>query len=166
MSSAFESLTLLDDGTVPNNAALPLRLYRAAVPAGAGRATASVIAMLAGHGWGGAWINGIHPFHHYHALAHEVLVITAGSVDVQLGGSSGPIESLRAGDAVMIPAGVGHCRRGASGDLEVVGAYPAGQENWDLRRATQEDRALALGLIARVPLPRCDPITGAAYRIG
>ena len=67
---------------------------------------------------------------------------------------------LRGGDAVVIPAGVGHCLVGG-GDLVVVGAYPDGQD-WDLCRATEEDRAKALENIPWVPLPKLDPVFGAS----
>ena len=64
-----------------------------------------------------------------------------------------------AGDAVAIPAGVGHCLI-AGDDLVVVGAYPEGQD-WDLCRATEADRAKALENIPWVPLPKLDPVFGA-----
>jgi uncharacterized protein YjlB len=155
-----EQLLLADDGLVPNNAALALLVYRRAVVAVGLDTEAAIIAGLAANGWGGAWVDGIYPFHHYHARSHEVLVFARGDADVQLGGPSGPVLRLAAGDAVLIPAGVGHRRIAASADLSVVGAYPAGQEDWDLKRATAADRALALTEIPRVARPPCDPIRG------
>jgi uncharacterized protein YjlB len=47
---------------------------------------------------------------------------------------------LSTGDAALIPGGVGHCRLEAHGGLSVIGGYPAGQENWDLKRATPPNR--------------------------
>jgi uncharacterized protein YjlB len=155
-----EERHLSDDGIVPNNAALPLKVYRGAFATAAARAPAAVIAHLAANGWGGAWINGIYDFQHYHATAHEVLVIAAGSADVQFGGPSGPVLTVAAGDAVLIPAGVGHCRTSPAPGLVVIGAYPDGQENPDLRRATAADRAAALALIPRVSRPGRDPVHG------
>ena len=150
-------LALADDGVVPNSR-LPLLLYRAAL---AGGGEAQLAAMFTGNGWGGLWVDGIYPFQHYHATAHEVLGIACGSARVQLGGPRGPVIEVGAGDAVVIPAGAGHCRLGQSPDLSVVGAYPAGQVA-DLRRATASDRTMALPLLARVPTPSTDPIHGAA----
>lgn len=156
--SDVTSILLADDGLVPNNDLLPVRVYRAAFPAMTD--TARVIAHLAKNGWVGAWINGIYPFHHYHARAHEVLVIASGHAQVQFGGAAGPVLELTTGDGVLIPAGVGHCRRSASGDLVVVGAYPRGQEDCDLKRATVQDRAIALAEIGHVSMPAHDPLLG------
>ncbi|MFM9938061.1 MAG: hypothetical protein ACKVP7_01030 [Hyphomicrobiaceae bacterium] len=149
---------LRDDGLVPNNSARPLVVYRAALPTGSPE---RIIKHFAANGWSNAWVNGIYPFHHYHATAHEVLGLAVGWAEVQFGGASGPIVRVEAGDAVLIPAGVGHCRRAASGDLTVVGAYPGGAD-WDLQRATPEARLASLPLIARVPMWPRDPVLGAA----
>ncbi|MEZ5844716.1 MAG: cupin domain-containing protein [Hyphomicrobiaceae bacterium] len=155
----IETHLLPDDGLVPNNPRLPL-IVMAGVVGPDQRGAAAIIARLGANGWRGAWVNGIYPFHHFHARAHEVLVVARGTARVQFGGASGPVVDLAAGDAVVIPAGVGHCRRAASADLSVVGAYPAGQEDWDLKRATVADHARALREIADVALPARDPLDG------
>ena len=155
-----EPHTLEDDGVVPNNPRLPLLVYRSAVKMDPDAAPAKVFEdIFDAHGWRGAWVNGIYPFHHYHARSHEVLGLAVGYARVQFGGSLGPRLELRPGDAVVIPAGVGHCCHEAA-DLVVVGAYPAGQEAYDLKRATQEDRRQALREIPNVALPDQDPIAG------
>lgn len=156
---SIETHHFSDDGLVPNNPTLALIVISGAVT-GAACNEQTIIQRFAANGWCGAWINGIYPFHHYHARSHEVLVIARGWARVQFGGASGPILALRAGDAVLIPAGVGHCRGDSSTDLVVVGAYPAGQEDWDLKRATAADHALALAEIPHVPLPPRDPLGG------
>lgn len=161
----MEAIALVDDGLVPNNARFALQLYRGVGPADAADAAERWIALFARNGWRGAWINGIYPFHHYHATAHEVLGLARGMARVQFGGPSGPILSVSAGDAVLIPAGVGHCRIGSSADLSVVGAYPGGAD-WDLQRATPEARLAALPLIAAVPVWPRDPVTGAPTSAG
>lgn len=81
---------------------------------------------FAANGWTGAWRNGVHDFHHYHATTHEALGCYAGWADIQLGGPSGEIHRIEAGDLVVIPAGLAHCNRGQSDDFAVVGAYPGG----------------------------------------
>jgi uncharacterized protein YjlB len=150
-----------DGGDVPNNPDLPLILYRQAL-ADAGTDRASAFEHLfAAHGWGGTWRNGIYSFHHYHSTAHEVLGIASGTATVQFGGSSGETVEVKAGDAVLIPAGVGHKRLVASPDLLVVGAYPHGQK-WDLIRADDVvDSAAVRARIAAVSMPESDPILGS-----
>ena len=161
MRPRIEIHWLSDDGLVPNNPTLPARIYRSALPVGSG-AEAAIEAHYARNGWSNAWVNGIYPYHHYHATVHEVLGLARGSADVQLGGPDGPIVSLAAGDGVLIPAGVGHCRIRASSDLTVVGAYPGGSD-WDLVRASPEMRPASIKKVARVPLPDLDPILGQPF---
>ena len=154
-----ETHHLADDGLVPNNPEFPLRLYRAAFAAGDSSAETRIEALFAANNWSGGWVNGIYDFHHYHATAHEVLGLARGWASVQFGGPKGPVVRVTAGDAVLIPAGVGHCRLDGSRDLSVVGAYPGGMA-YDTRRATAAERLTALPLIARVPRPASDPVTG------
>src|SRR3954465_2880778 len=156
----IETHRLVDDGTVPNNAALPLVIYRGALPDGADRASACE-KMFARNGWPDAWRNGIYAHHHYHSTAHEVLGIAAGSARVRLGGENGQTVELRTGDVVVIPAGVAHKRQSASADLLVIGAYPKGQHP-DICRAEPGVRGKAVGNIAAVPLPAADPVTRGA----
>jgi uncharacterized protein YjlB len=156
-----QAIWLADDGLVPNNANLPLIVYRQAFAAGDAAAEERIEAVFAANGWSGAWVNGIYPFHHYHATTHEVLGVARGTAQVQFGGPAGPVLDVAAGDAVMIPAGVGHCRLSAAAGLSVVGAYPGGSD-WDLRRATPEDYRAALPLVAVVAAPPRDPILGSA----
>jgi len=150
-----------DAGDVPNNPALPLVLYRnALVDDGTDRASAFE-RLFTSHGWGGTWRNGMYPFHHYHSTAHEVLGIASGNVTVQLGGEPGLAVELDTGDAVLIPAGVGHKRLKSSPDLIVVGAYPHGQR-WDLIRADDVvDGAAVRARIRSVDIPTEDPISGS-----
>ena len=155
----IERHLLTDDGLVPNNAHVPLVVYRAAFKAGDAGAERRIEALFAANGWSGGWVNGIYPFHHYHATAHEVLGLARGWAHVQFGGSTGPIVRVEAGDAVLIPAGVGHCRIEGSANLSVVGAYPGGCA-YDTRRATPEARVTALPLIAEVAPPERDPVMG------
>ena len=157
--SGIEAYLLVDDGLVPNNGKLPLILYRHALALeGVSGKPAAFEALFNSNGWRGAWGDGIYDFHHYHSTAHEVLGIAEGHAKLQLGGPMGPVVDLAAGDAVAIPAGVGHCLI-AGGDLVVVGAYPEGQD-WDLCRATASDRLKALENIPWVPLPKLDPVFG------
>jgi uncharacterized protein YjlB len=165
MSADSQSLTVetfdfADDGVTPNNPVLPLVLYRGALgdaPDRAGRCEA----MFDRNGWPGAWRNGIYAHHHYHSTAHEVLGIASGSAQVRLGGENGKTVELRAGDVVVIPAGVAHKREAASSDLLVIGSYPRGQRP-DICKAEIGARTKTIRNIAAVPLPAADPVTGSA----
>jgi uncharacterized protein YjlB len=160
--SEIEGHALGDDGLIPNNKRLPLIVYRQSL-ALEGRSSESARAfeaLFSSNGWGNAWVDGIYDFHHYHSTAHEVLGLAAGRAAVQFGGPQGPVVDLGSGDAVVIPAGVGHCLLDGA-DLVVVGAYPEGQA-CDLCRATEADRTKSLENIPWVPLPRFDPVFGAS----
>lgn len=147
-------------GLVPNNPGVPLIVYRNAIAAGDEGAEQRIEALFAANGWSNAWVNGIYPFHHYHATTHEVLGLARGRARVQFGGPSGPVVDVVAGDVVMIPAGGGHCRLSSEAGLSVVGAYPGGVD-WDLRRTTEQEYRSALALIEAVPAPASDPVLGS-----
>jgi len=148
----------VDDGDIPNNP-LPLIVYHGAIDPASPDPARAFEALFMRHGWGGSWRNGIFPFHHYHSTAHEVLGIAAGQAEVRFGGEEGQTLTVRAGDAVLIPAGVGHKRLSATHDLLVIGAYPGGQRA-DLMREGAEDRTGIRGRIAAVALPGADPVAG------
>ena len=60
---------------------------------------------------------------------------------------------------VVVPAGTGHRRLRASGDLLVVGAYPKGSD-YDEPKPNDVDGKLARKRIADVPVPPTDPVYG------
>jgi uncharacterized protein YjlB len=153
------AIVFADDGDIPNNA-LPLIVYHGAIDPAAGDPAVAFEALFQRNGWGGSWRNGIYPFHHYHANVHEVLGIAAGSATVRFGGESGETLEVAAGDAVLIPAGVGHKRLSGSDDLLVIGAYPGGQRA-DLYREGAEDKAGIRRRIAAAARPEADPVGGA-----
>lgn len=148
-----------DDGTFPNNERLPLLVYQGALRLPERDAAAAVEALFAQNGWGGSWRNGVYRFHHYHSTAHEVLGVYGGRAKVQLGGEEGIVLSVTHGDVVVIPAGVAHKNLGASADFCVVGAYPHGQRP-DMNDGRAGERPDADERIARVPLPKADPVSG------
>ena len=92
-----------------------------------------------------------------------------GHARVLFGGPNGKVVEMRAGDVAVLPAGTGHCNQGASPDLLIVGAYPAGQRGRvDLRRGRREEHDEVVRNIAEVPQPAMDPVTGtngAAVRL-
>jgi uncharacterized protein YjlB len=114
-------------------------------------------ALFAAHGWGGSWVDGVFDFHHFHSTSHEVLAVIAGRARLELGGPQGETFDVAAGDVVVLPAGTGHRRASASADFRVVGAYPAGQEDYDLLREADD---AARARIDAVPTPPDDPVGG------
>jgi uncharacterized protein YjlB len=153
MSDA-EAYQFVDDGRFPNSA-LPVLVYRRALPPD----PAAMERVFAAHDWSNSWRNGIFGFHHFHSTAHEVLGIAAGEVQVAFGGPSGQEVTVRAGDVVIIPAGVAHRNLGQGADLLVVGAYPGGSD-YDICRGDPAEHAAAVRAIAAVPLPTNDPVLG------
>jgi uncharacterized protein YjlB len=149
-----------DDGDIPNNPTLPVLIYQGALDLAVDDPASACIARFAAHGWGDAWRNGIYPFPHYHSTAHEALGVCRGSAKVRLGGANGLVLTVKAGDALVLPAGTGHLNLGSSPDFLVVGAYPEGQD-WDLRRGEPDERPAVLRNIENTPLPSSDPLFGS-----
>jgi uncharacterized protein YjlB len=112
---------------------------------------------FAAHGWGGTWVNGVFDFHHFHSTSHEALAVVAGAAVVELGGPQGEAFEVAAGDVLVLPAGTGHRRRSARDGFTVVGAYPAGQEDYDLLREADD---AARARIDALPAPPDDPVGG------
>lgn len=150
------TVTFDDDGAIPNSR-LPLVVYRSAIPADA----AAIEAAFAANHWPPAWRDGVYPFHHFHSTAHEVLGVARGEVSVLFGGPGGKVLTVRAGDVVVVPAGVGHCNQGQSNDLLIVGAYPDNGPGPDLRRGNPAEHDAAVRAIGQVPMPVADPVGGA-----
>ncbi|MBE2317850.1 cupin domain-containing protein [Solirubrobacter sp. CPCC 204708] len=136
--------------TIPNHPRYEVLLYR-------GVDVSDVQALFAEHGWGGSWVNGVFDYHHFHSTSHEVLAVIAGNARLELGGPQGDTFVVAAGDVIVLPAGTGHRRAEASADFRVVGAYPEGQEDYDLLREADE---AAIARIDAVALPRADPVGG------
>jgi uncharacterized protein YjlB len=68
---------------------------------------------------------------------------------------------MEKGDVCVIPAGVGHKRVDASGDFQVAGGYPPGQQGNIVRPGEMEDQRIA-DEIAMLKLPDTDPVSGKA----
>ena len=151
---------------IPNHPSFPVLLYRGVEAAAAG---ADACRRLFGeHGWRGSWVNGVFDFHHFHSTSHEVLGVVAGRATLELGGPQGRAFEVSAGDVVLLPAGTGHRRGSSDGEFTVVGAYPSGQEDYDLLRGEDPaEVAAARERIAALGPPPEDPVGGegvAAWR--
>jgi uncharacterized protein YjlB len=158
--AAVEQYRFADDGAMPNNPTLPLLVYRGVLDL-TGDAAAKCEARFEKHRWSGGWRAGVYGFHHYHSTAHEVLGVVSGSARVRFGGDAGETVAVKAGDVVVVPAGVAHKGEGASPDLLIVGAYPDGRGP-DLCRGRASERPRILDNIKRVALPAADPVFGAS----
>ena len=149
------------NGAIPNHPRWPLLVYPGAVVLGGVDPAAAFEQLFERNRWPAAWRNGVHGFHHFHSTAHEPLGVYSGEVTVCFGGDGGIEITTRPGDVVVLPAGTGHKRLAARGALGIVGAYPAGQHADTCIPLTANARRAAEA-VARVPLPACDPVCGAA----
>ena len=148
---------LPDSGEFPNSS-YPALVYEGVLPRD-GELASSFEALFARNGWTGAWRNGLYRQHHFHSTAHEVLGVYRGSVSVRLGGPTGPLITLAAGDVAVIPAGVAHKNESQSSDFAVVGAYPTGTSP-DMQYGKSGERPGVDRNIARVAKPPLDPVAG------
>ncbi len=152
-----KTFSFTENGQIPNNPKLPLLLYRQVFE---GKDFEEQFEnAFKKNNWGGSWVNGVYNYHHYHSTAHEVLGIISGSATLVFGGPGGHEADVKAGDMVVIPAGTGHFRKTASPDFKVIGAYPKGQEDYDLC-TEKDDMEEKKKNIAGVPLPEADPVGG------
>ena len=149
---------LAGDGVFPGSA-LPVLVYKGAVPLPRRDPPIGFETIFAHNGWAGTWRNGLYTFDHYHSTAHEVLGIAGGIAQVRLGGEQGITVDVAAGDVLVIPAGVAHKNIASSDDFRVVGAYPAGTAP-DLCFGKPEERPTTDRNVARLGLP-IDPLEGA-----
>jgi uncharacterized protein YjlB len=147
-----------DDGSIPNNK-LPLLVYRNTFSERGSAGAVWLENHFKSNSWYNSWRNGVFPYHHYHSITHEVLGVYEGSATLLLGGEKGEKLEVRAGDILVIPAGVGHKNLGSSKDFAVAGAYPDGMD-YDILKGRPEDRPRADENIARVPVPHSDPLLG------
>ena len=151
-----ESFLLPPGADVPNNSDLPVIVTRRAFdPPG------DAPERLRANGWRGVWTWSVFDRHHYHPNAHEVLAVIRGAATLRLGGRTGRDVQVSAGDALLLPAGTGHCLLDGGDGFRVAGAYPPGQEDYE----TLWGGALPDGVrdrIANVPMPDTDPVTGGS----
>ena len=153
-----ETATFQDDGVFPNSR-VPVLIYRNAFPTGHAAPSSLIEDCFEANGWTDAWRGGVYSFRHYHSTSHEVLGVSQGSATLELGGQGGRSYEVKAGDVLVIPAGVSHqCLKSRDG-FQVVGAYPGGG-GWDILRGDPGERPLADENIAAVPIPATDPVHG------
>jgi uncharacterized protein YjlB len=101
---------------------------------------------------------------HFHSTTHEVLCVSRGSATLLFGGegNEGAVEvKVEKGDAIVVPAGVGHrlLREEEGGEFEMVGSYPKDAGKWDMcyGRDGEEER---VGEIEKLKWFERDPVYG------
>src|SRR5262245_733437 len=92
---------------VPNSN-LPVLLFRGILAPQATAKANTFREAFRKNGWSGVWTDSIYDYTHFHSNAHEVLGIAEGQVSILLGGEDGRVFRLKAGDMIVLPAGVGH----------------------------------------------------------
>lgn len=145
-----------DNGFIPNSQ-LPLLLYRKILDTPVD--SDQLEQLLKSNNWTNGWRYGIYSYHHYHSNTHEVLAVTNGHAQLELGGENGQKLDVQQGDVIIMPAGVGHKCISHSDDFLVFGAYPDGYEP-DLKRNNSADRTGSDENIGQVPIPQTDPLFG------
>ncbi len=152
-----EQFILHENDWLPNNERLPVLLYRGVVNAEGKKAAERFERMFADHGWPPQWRDTIFDYDHYHSTAHEALGVATGYGTLLLGGPGGREVEVRAGDALILPVGVGHRRVEGSDDFMVVGAYPR-DHDWDICREAPNDETRRR--MRTLAIPDEDPVAG------
>lgn len=141
---------------LPNNPARPLLIYHAAYPPST--PPSSLESHLRTHGLTPQWRYTMYRETHYHSTTHEVLCVYRGRAKLLFGGEQNPARrevEVCAGDAMVVPAGVGHRLLEDLGESEsgeafaMVGSYP-GDCQWDMcfGREDEEDKVRRAGEVA------------------
>ncbi len=150
---------LRDDGIFPNNAELPVLVFRSVLKLPVFFPAKHIIELFKSNGWENAWKGGVYDFHHYHSKTHEVLGVYKGSTTLLIGGKNGLKIKLEKGDVIIIPAGVAHKNIEPHKVFKCVGAYPKGF-NFDMKTGEVSERPKADKNIAAVPIPELCPVFG------
>lgn len=166
-NSALQILALripANDGT-PNNDRHPAIVARAALVPAPHDPAASVRRLFEANGWTGTWTWQVFRYHHFHPDAFEVLGVATGSVVLVIGGEAGRKVEAEPGDVLLLPPGWGHRMLSCSPDFAICGAYPPGQEDYSVRRASEGYDEDTLAQIEAVKVPETDPVFGGRGRL-
>lgn len=155
----IKTLLISENESFPNNDSLPLIIIEKAFSPQDKDLVQTIESTFHQNGWENSWRNGIYTFHHYHSTAHEVLGLYSGWVKAQFGGPDGQIAAAKAGDIIIIPAGVSHKNLDQSLELRCVGAYPEGQSP-DMQYGKPGERPQTNQNVRSVPMPETDPVYG------
>jgi uncharacterized protein YjlB len=150
---------LKENGVFPNNNLLPVLLYKGILDLSYFYPAHQIKDLFRKNGWNNAWENGVHTFHHYHSITHEVMGIFKGETTLQLGGDDGIKITIQKGDVLVLPAGVAHKNLEKENQVKCVGAYPDGK-NFDMNYGRTGERPKTDENIKKVSLPLNDPVFG------
>ncbi|KAF9889818.1 hypothetical protein FE257_006908 [Aspergillus nanangensis] len=155
----------LGQGNLVPNSRLPALVYRGVLPKSLDKG--EIQALCEANRWEkrGEW----GPFWdaHFHPNTHECYAVFQGSSRLLLGGEghdppTGGVEvDVRAGDVIVVPAGVSHRSLSAAGDYRYIGVYPEECPRW--RNDWCEGKEAMSGLqeeIRNVITPNHDPVYG------
>lgn len=147
------------------NSALPMIIYRGAIPPTGDleRDIATTSDFLAKNGWKIVWYTekGLHPFHHFHSNAHEIVWVARGHQRGMFGGPNGLDAKVYSGDLIVLPAGTGHHGFERTDNLYMIGGYPKGVGRGNLIKSEECQPESFVNEIVGVPVP-ADPLTGGA----
>jgi uncharacterized protein YjlB len=154
------TLSFADDGSNPNNLALPFMRYRGGVDlAGSPEPENLIEKTFAENGTGEMLRNGTYPYARYHSTIHEAMGVARGRAKVRFGGDKGHEIEIVLGDVVILPAGTDRQCLTQSPDLTVIGDYPP-TGKFDLCRGSKAEQSKARAAIPKVPQPVADPVSG------
>ena len=112
------------------------------------------------------WVYGMFSDTHFHSTTHEVLGVVSGAARLCFGGEHNPERyepTVRKGDLMIVPAGVGHRLLNeldtGEGRFKMVGAYP-NHKQWDMCYGHRGEEEKVKG-IERVDWFHLDPLFGA-----
>lgn len=157
-----KAIDIAENAPYPNNS-FPILYYEDVLSdeIGENYNADDVLQFFENNGYNNGWTDGIMERHHFHSTAHEAMACTKGEVRVQLGGPNGDLYTLRAGDVMLLPAGVSHKKLDATQGFEIVGAYPSNDPNYDFQYGDANDYEAIKNNVANVEKPLTDPVTGS-----
>lgn len=158
------ALRIPANGGTPNNDC-PAIVGRATLRPSPDDPAASIRRLFESNHWTGTWTWQVFRYHHFHPNAFEVLGVATGSAVLVIGGDAGRRLEVEAGDVLLLPPGWGHCMLSCSPDFAICGAYPPGQENYTVRRASEGYDKEMVAQIAAVKVPDSDPVFGGKGKL-
>lgn len=153
-----QSFMIQENKPFPNST-LPVLYYPASIQnkLTEGNASQEVLSFFEQNGYTNGWVGSIYTYHHFHSNTHEVLACISGDAEVQLGGPDAEIYSFKAGDVLLLPAGVAHKLIKASEDFQIIGAYPDDKEP-DMQKGDLKHYLEIKKRTRKVRVPEYDPV--------